>query len=69
MFRFDKSIIFVDELKKIHDMLILVFFILVILMVLALNWLDGGSTKWNHQKESPKKTSKILDMFGNNYSL
>ncbi|HLU85245.1 MAG TPA: hypothetical protein VKZ45_07215 [Vicingaceae bacterium] len=50
-------------------MLILVFFILVVLMVLALNWLDGGSTKWNHQKESSKKTSKILDMSGNNYSL
>lgn len=50
-------------------MIILVFFILIGLLVLALNWLDGGSTKSIHHKQSPKKSSGILDMSGKNYSL
>lgn len=49
-------------------MLIAIFLFFILLLVLALGLLDGVSAT-SHEKDKTKKSSKIFDMSGNNYSL
>jgi len=65
---FDKNSIFVDENQILDDMFIAIFFFAILLLVLALRLLDGVSTT-SHETNKTKKSSKIFDLSGNNYSL
>ncbi|MCW8897852.1 MAG: hypothetical protein OQJ96_09375 [Flavobacteriales bacterium] len=49
-------------------MFIAIFFFTILILVLALRFLDGVSTT-SHESDKTKKSSKIFDMSGNNYSL
>jgi len=66
---FDKSCIFVDEFKKLIDMIILVFLAIIIFSFVGLRGFDTSSTP--KQDFSKKKTDKnsVYDLSGKNYSL
>ena len=65
---FDKNSIFVDENQNLDDMFIAIFFFTILLLVIALRFLDGVSTT-SHERDKTKKPSKTFDLSGNNYSL